>query len=370
MRLPSDEQEMRDYVRWLVRNRYQDALPILAASTSGFGSRLGLLERDLANARKLLGEFRGEQARSLHDPLRISRIGEDEKLHEFSQSLYYSVLECIARLQVMIELMLLYYGCLRIGVGRLPGVLTERGGVNYENEVGRIRRLRIRDVWADFKFPDVRGYVCSTSEKALLRRVLNRTAKTIRGYLLDLADFRRNFLAVHNKYKHTMVEIVDRYATVQRDAGIDCMPQFYVRSKERSPRKRQWRVYTYAVRSDERFLDYLESLIDKWATVTASLSDTHLQWLVNKGNAAFPRHIDVKPDEAPNVKAAIDGEPSFRHVVNFLGAFHITWMPKAVQRIERSLRRGYVARLALDIMDPRKLRKVRIARKSAQSSSS
>lgn len=358
-----EDKESRDYRRWLVKSGYHDVLPILASSISTFDSRLDLLEKDLATARKLLKDFHIEKAVALSDLNRSSSIGKDIKLHKLARELYYSVIECITRLQVLVEITLLYYGSLRIGAKHLPQLLTETWGVNLKDETSRIGKLRIRDVMTDFQFPDVSNYVCSKSQKSLLRSILRRTAITLRQFLQEIVEFRMRFSIVSNKYKHALVEIMDRYAVIGQTVRIECVPQFYVRSKERKPPAGHAKVCTYIVRVDEPFLDYLDALIGKWATVTVTLIDNYLQWLVNQGKPAFPRHIDIKPEERQQAKEAIDKEPSFRHVTNFEGIFHIIWKPKAVAKIEKGLQKRHIARLDFDLMDPRKLKKMSLTRK-------
>ncbi len=351
-----------EFKRWVVEHEYQDALPILATSIPNLNHRVGLLQKDLETARGLLQSVEEEQGEAINDPERSQRIGQDPKLHRLAIELYYAILDSIARLHGLVEILIVYYGTLRMGVGNLPKMLTDRRPVEYNVETKRIRRLRLTDLKRDFKFPNISDYQCTSDDRAFLREILSRTAKSLRQQLRDLASFRERFLAIHNKYKHSLVEDTSRFLVVRANGEINCIPQFYVRSKEQSPRSQQNRVYTYVVRVDEDFIDYLDSLIDKFATVIVSLVDTYIQWLANKGKPAFPRHVDLAQGDEGRLQSILEAESSFIHVKDLLPEFRVTWGLRAIQRVERGVERHHIARLSLDMLDPKKLKRFNIER--------
>ncbi len=355
--------DFRELKRWLINKGYHDALPILGTALPSLGSRVGLLERDLDAARGHLEKFRLEQTRAIRDPERAARIGEDPELHRIAKDLYYAVLDCLSRLHGLVEVLLLYYGTLRRGVRNLPKMLTDRRPIDTSDEIKRIQGLKLRELKQDFNYPDVSNYNCPTDDKVLLRAVLSRTAKELREYLQNLGVFRQRFLMVHNKYKHTLAEDVSKFLVVRRNGEVECVPQFYIRSKERSPRSQQPRVYTYAIRTDDALLDYLDSLIDQFATVMVSLVDSYIQWLANMGAPAFPRQFRFDPEEEDHLRAILDAEPSFLHVKDFLPEFRVSWSQKANERVERGMRHHHIAKLSMDILDPRKLKRFEIGKK-------
>ncbi len=348
--------DLRQFKTWVLQKGYEDVLPVLATSISNLDSRVELLERDLRTARKLLQEFQVEEAKALIEAGRQQNLGRDPELHRLAKDIYYSALDCISRLLVLTEILLVYYGSLRRGVGHLPRLLTERRPVRFDTEISRIGRLKLNEIYTDFRFPDVSGYSCESGEKAFLRRILSRTAKLLRSCLKDLVSFRCRFVVVYNKYKHTLVEDTSRIAVVERDQQLTCLLQLYVRSKELTPRTKRPRVYTYVIRVDESLLSYLDSVIDKFATIMVSLVNGHLQWLVNRGKPAFPQQVDVWEDERKELQRILDAEPSFIHVKEVRPEFHVRWKPSAAKRVESGIHRQHIVRLAADHMDPKGLR--------------
>ena len=123
------------------------------------------------------------------------------------------------------------------------------------------------------------------------------------------------------------------------------------------------RVYTYVIRTEDALLDYLDSLIDQFATVMVSLVDSYIQWLANRGAPAFPRQFRFDPEEEDHLRAILDAEPSFIHVKDFLPEFRVSWGQKANERVERGMHRHHIAKLSMDILDPRKLKRFEIRKK-------
>ncbi len=350
------DEEVQKLRRWILSTNLQDALALLGSSMSNLESRFVFVQRDIEAAHEAFEKFNTAVNGVLADQTRAKRVDDDLELHEQARELYYYVLECISRLASLTEILLLYYGSLRLGAKQLSRVLTERWAIDFSKEEARIGRLRLNDVEKDFRFPEVSDYDCTYEEKSLLRRVLRRTAGSLRSNLRTLVAFRRSFAVVYNKYKHALVETVHMYSVVRSGGTTSCIPQVYVRSKEKSSRSGRNKVFTYVVRVDFALFDYLESVIASFSTVMVSLIDGHLQWLLNAGESPFPLKVDAREDELKEIAKIVDRQSGSRHR-NFSGQIRLVWKPRAVARVERQLHNRHIARLDQDLMDPRKLRR-------------
>jgi len=130
------------------------------------------------------------------------------------KDVHYAELEVIQRLNILIELLAVYYRIIRTNLRELPKAIG-KGDISARqlySEFAYFKDQTLNDVWSNFKYPDVHGFSeLSPEEQKTLKNLLDKSVKQIHSLFCKIFEFQKRFRPVYNKCKHTLSELTGIY---------------------------------------------------------------------------------------------------------------------------------------------------------------
>lgn len=136
-----------------------------------------LLSKDLKEFEKKLKETLGKVSAA---PEEI--VPEDREMSTVFKSIHYSELEVIQRINILIELLAVYYRMIRTNFGELPKTIgrTDFRPSELYREFDYFNNQKLIDVWNNFKYPDVSHFTeLSIEDQDTLQELLRQSAQNI-----------------------------------------------------------------------------------------------------------------------------------------------------------------------------------------------
>lgn len=327
--------------KYLIDNELVDVYIFLITSADNLRNRANLLEIDLGSCRTQLEEI-------------LQRIEIDPKAFapnnratsELFKNLHYSVLEVIQRINILIELLAVYYRTIRENLKELPkrigkGDITKR---ELFKEFEYFGSQKLSDIKNNFKYPDVAHFKELTEEERnTLRDLLNESAQTVLGFFRHIHEFQQRFRSVYNKYKHTLSELTGIFGVDYANRQIQT--QVYVRHKEQNE------YFTYLIPISFDDIKYLREIGAKTCELLRILIDSALYYLLNEKGVFLPKTLFIEKEKHQSYQSICDKIQSY--VLPETSSKVIINPPtgKDAERINEALIQNHIYLMKKDIMN-------------------
>jgi len=334
----SDPQKVWNYLH---KNNYFDVFIFLISSADNLRNRAVLLDKNIKELeekiRKMIEKVSKEPEVIVPENLDISMMFKD---------IHYTELEVIQRINILIELLAVYYRMIRTDIRKLPKCIGRKDFSPKElyDEFNYFNSQKLTDVWTNFKYPDVTHFTeLSPEEQKTLHRLLTESAQKILDAFRKIFRFQRNFRTVYNKYKHTLSEFTGVF-------GIDktrklVLTHIYLRHKEKN------KICTYIIPASLDEVKYFTEIAARVYHLLRVLIDNTLLYIVNEERDFIPRTLFIeKKDEAKfkeiagKIQSCIMPAFSSKMIVKHPES-------KKLDEMNKKLREDHIYRMDKDILD-------------------
>ena len=275
MSYEKNQQEVNNY---LEKNDCLDVYLFLIASLDNLHSRANLLNKSTF-----------ELSQSLENLLLMLSQNAQVKQEEVARTikeLHYMELEVIQRINIFIELLVVYYHYIRVDIKALPQAVGDKHNF-LSSEYEFIEKQHISKIHEVFRYPDVEKFdELTTDEKNELIQSFNESVLIIENLFKDILKFKRNFKQVYNKYKHVMAEVTGAYAFHKEECVLES--RFYVRHKIND---KEYKIYTIPLSFE--IITYFKNVSRNIMNLFEAL-DNQLLYFSNEGKNIIPRQLFFK----------------------------------------------------------------------------
>jgi hypothetical protein len=262
------------------------------------------------------------------------------------KDIHYAELEVIQRLNIMIELLAVYYHLIRTNLRELSSAIgkTDISARELHREFAYFREQTSEDIWRNLKYPNVESFSeLSSEEKRILKGSLEESAKQIEIMFNTIFEFQERSRPVYNKYKHTLSEVTGIYGINKEAKRLET--QIYMRIKQNRD------VQTYIVGAGWEEAKYFREVSAMTYEILRVLIDSALLYLVNLGRDFIPRTLFIKDDNNifPNIASKIKScrIPNFESLVEIPVP-----NPETLKKFNREIQEHHVFLMNKDIMNP------------------
>ena len=180
----SDPTEVLNY--W-IENDYLDVAIFLITSLDNLRNRGNLLKRDLDELKRKLKEI---DDKIVQNP--DAAVPENLEISQLFKDFHYTELEVIQRVNILIELLAIYYLVMRKNLRELPKAIGSRD-VRFRElhkEFNYFVKQDIKDIWRNFKYPDATHFVeLSSEEQSTLGKILTKSAVSTLKKFREIYEF-------------------------------------------------------------------------------------------------------------------------------------------------------------------------------------
>jgi len=212
----------------------------------------------------------------------------NKEVSSYIKDIHYAELEVIQRLNILIELLSVYYHIIRTDLRELPKAIgkSDISVKEIHKEFEYFKNQTLVDIWTNFRFPNTDSFPELTAEeRKVLRSILEESAKEIHRMFGEIFEFQRRFRPIYNKYKHSLGEITGIYGINKEQKKLET--QLYLRLKQNE------NVQTYVVGAGSEEAKYLQEISGMTYEVLRVLIDSALLFLVNIGKNFAPKTVFV-----------------------------------------------------------------------------
>jgi hypothetical protein len=271
-----------EILQYLKQNDYVDVYTFLILSADNLRNRGILLKNSIERfEEKIARALSKVEANPDVDP-------HNREMSTYIKDVHYAELEVIQKMNIMIELLAVYYHFIRTNLRELPRAIGAKDfpprELNSEFDYFKIQTFE--DIWRNLRYPNV-GSFCelSSEEKEILQGFLKDSAKEIQRRLCEVFEFQERFRPIYNKYKHTLVELTGIYG-INKEAKT-LTTQIYMRIKQDGNFK------TYIVGGGYEEAKYFYEISGMTYEILNVLIDVALLFLVNLGKDFIPRTLST-----------------------------------------------------------------------------
>jgi hypothetical protein len=335
----------KDVLEYLRHNDYLDVFVFLINSADNLRVRGILLKGSIARLEeKIANALRKIEENPDVDP-------HDKEMSNYIKDIHYAELEVIQKLNIMIELLAVYYHLIRTDLKALPKAIGKRDipPKMLHKEFAYFKNQTMDEIWKNLRYPDVESYSeLSPDEKRILKGFLEESAKQIAFMFKEIFEFQKRFRPIYNKYKHTLSEITGIYGINKQAKKLET--QIYLRIKQDG----NFQTYIVGAGSDEA--KYLREISGMTYEILRVLIDSALLYLANLGRNSIPKTLFVKDDSNtfPKIVSKIKScrTPSFESMVEIPIPD-----PEILKRFNKEIQEHHVYVMNKDIMNPKDMLK-------------
>lgn len=330
---------------YLHTNNYFDVYIFLISSSDNLRNRAILLSKNL---REFEGKLKETVGKVSAKPDEI--VPESLEISTLFKSVHYNELEVIQRINILIELLAIYYRTIRTNLRELPKVIgrTDFRPRELYREFEYFNNQKLHDVWTNFKYPDVSHFnELSAEEQNTLQELLEQSAQNILDAFKWIFQFQKNFRTVYNKYKHSLSEFTGVFG-IDRTRKL-VQTHIYLRHKKNN------RFYTYMIPASFDEVKYFNEVGARVYKLLRVLIDNTLLSLVNEEKDFIPRTLFIeKRDEgkfkeiANKIQSCIMPEFTSKMKVNLPDQENL-------EKINKILREHHIYQMKKDILDTESL---------------
>ncbi|MEM3403756.1 MAG: hypothetical protein QXJ17_04410 [Nitrososphaeria archaeon] len=274
----SNPQRVKQY---LISNNYLEVLIFLIISLDNLRERMTLLDKNITGLKEQMDKISKE---SLSDPQNLTP--DNPAANTMFKALHYTELEIIQKINILTELLAIYYHTIRIDVRKLPTCIGRKDFPPKElyKEFEYFNRQSVNDVWANFHYPNVRNFkeLCQ-EQRETLQNILDESAKKILECFKKIYLFQRNFRNVYNKYKHSLSEITGIFGI---DINVSIIrSHIFVRHKENDG------VKTALIPVSPEEVEYFTEIASCVYRVMLAMIEGAILYIVNEEKDCVPRRV-------------------------------------------------------------------------------
>jgi len=278
------------------------------------------------------------------DPDKI--VPENREISLMFKDIHYTELEVIQRINILIELLAVYYHIIRTNLRELPKCIgkTDFPPKELRKQAEYFNKQTLTEVWTNFKYPDVSHFIeLSNEEQNLLKELLEESARKILDAFKEIYQFQRNFRTIYNKYKHTLSEFTGVFGLDKIRKEIQT--HIYVRHKENQ------KIYTYVIPASLDEVKYFYEIAARVYHLLRVLIDNTLLYIVNEEKDFIPRTLFIEKKYETMFKE-IASKVQSCIMPNFTSKM-IVKPPdqKSIKQINKKLRKEHIYRMNKDILD-------------------
>jgi len=221
----ADPQKLLSYLH---ETKYADVLIFLIISSQNLQSRVNLVDK---NIKELEEKIKKITKKVEENPNAI--VPNDTEISSTFRDIHYTELEVIQRLNILIELLAVYYRTIRTDVRKMPKLIGRKDfrPKKLYQEFNYFNNQKLGDVWTNFKYPNVKYFSELTpQEQSVLKQLLKESAQKILEGFKEIFQFQRKFRIIYNKYKHTLSELTGLFGIDEK--GKRLQTHIYIRHKE------------------------------------------------------------------------------------------------------------------------------------------
>lgn len=343
----ADPQKLLSYLH---KSEYADVLIFLIISSQNLQSRVNLVDK---NIKELEEKIKKITKKVEENPNAI--VPNDTEISSTFRDIHYTELEVIQRLNMLIELLAVYYHMIRTDVRRMPKSIGRKDFSFKElyQEFDYFNNQKLTDVWTNFKYPNVKYFSELTpQEQSVLKQLLKESAQKILEGFKEIFQFQRKFRSIYNKYKHALSELTGLFGIDEKRNQIET--HIYMRDKAND----KFCTYIIPVGCDE--VHYFIEIATRVYKLLHVLIDNMLLYIVNQEKDFIPRALFIEKKDERMFRGIMKKARSFI-VPNFTSKVGIKPPePKEINKVNQKLREDHICRINKDILDLGTLLKVGI----------
>jgi len=329
-----------EILQYLKQNDYVDVYVFLINSADNLRNRGILLKNSIERLdEKIVAALRKVEENPDIDP-------HNKEVSNYIKDIHYAELEVIQRLNILIELLAVYYHFARTNLRELPRAIGKRDIPPKElhEEFVYFKDQTLEDIWRNLRYPDVESFSeLSSEEKRTLKGFLLESVKQLQIMFKRIFEFQERFRPIYNKYKHTLSEVTGIYGINKEAKRLET--QIYLRIKQDGS------FQTYVVGAGWEAAKYLREISGMTYEILRITIDSALLYLANLGKNFIPRTLFIKDDNNmfQNIASKIKScrVPSFESVVEIP-----TPDPEILTRFNKEIQEHHVYIMNKDIMNP------------------
>lgn len=326
---------------YLTKKKYFNLYIFLKISLANIENRSNFIKKEIKEL-----ENKIKKAEEL-DKNKDGLTQHDTKVVDIFRDIHYRVLEIIAKINIFIELLAVYYNLIRKDIRKLP---TSIGQKDFDrnklyDEFKYFNKQKIENILTNFKYPNVKIFnKLSQKEQIDLEKLLKKSAEEILKYFKDIYKFQKNFRSIYNKYKHTPSEFTGQYEYKRGRSEITS--EIYVRSKEKNKK------YTYIIPVGFEIKEYFKEIEKKVSYILSVLIDNILLFIINRERDCIPRNIKFKKEDGLKYKKIKEKIKSYITPDNFIrNGREIMIIPVLNNKALNKLKDDYIYKKEGDIFE-------------------
>jgi len=327
--------------KYLADNNYLDVYIFLISSLDNLGNRAVLLGD---NIKELEEKIKKMIEKVSANPDEI--IPENRGISLMFKDIHYTELEVIQRINILIELLAVYYHIMRTDLRELPKCIgkTDFPPKELRREFNYFNTQKLADVWTNFEYPDVSRFTeLSVEEQNTLRELLEESARKILDAFKEIFRFQKNFRTIYNKYKHTLSEFTGVFGLDKVRKEIQT--HIYVRHKGND------KFYTYMIPVSLNEIKYFSEIAARVYYLLRVLIDDTLLHIVNEEKDFVPRTLFIEKTHEKRFKEISDKIQSCI-MPEFISKMIVNPPDqKTLKQINRKLQEQHVYIMNKDILD-------------------
>jgi len=270
----------------------------------------------------------------------------NKEMSNYIKDIHYAELEVIQRLNILIELLAVYYHFIRTNLRELPRAIGKRdiSPKELHEEFKYFQDQTLEDIWRNLRYPSVESLSeLSSEEKRTLNGFLVESVRQIKIMFNRIFEFQERFRPIYNKYKHTLSEVTGIYGINREAKRLET--QIYLRIKQDGA------FQTYVIGAGSETAKYLREISGMTYEILRITIDSALLCLVNLGKEFIPRTLFIRDDNnmfqsiASKIKSC--RTPSFESVVEIQKPD-----PEILQRFNKEILEHHVYIMNKDVMNP------------------
>jgi len=338
----SDPKRVKQY---LIDNNYIQVLFFLIYSLDNLRERNILLDKNITELQEQINKI----FELLNDPKNF--VPDNPKVNSMFKALHYTTLEIIQRINILIELLAIYYHIIRTDLRKLPTSVGKKDFPPKElyKEFEYFNNQSLAEIWNNFHYPDVEYFKeLGREEKDTLQNILDKSATKILEAFKEIYLFQKNFRIIYNKYKHNLSEITGFFG-VDYNAKI-IRTHVFVRHKENGGFK------TGVIPVSPNEVKYFSEVALRVYVVSLALIEGALLYIVNEERDCVPMRIFPRTEKYKEIADKIQSciMPSFTskgiakppnqkdvsRIDKVIQEKHIYWMNKDILDLDSLLKEG------------------------------
>ena len=335
--------------KYLHRHNYFEIFQFLTLSLDNIKNRTKLLEKDIKEIEKKMEELPVKVKEKL-DKNPDAIVSHDPNISSLIKDIHYEELEIILKINILVELLALYYHFIRTDFTKLPTSVGKRDFPKNKlyKEFDYFKDQKPKDVWENFKYPNVDSFIkLSNNDRKTLKQLLAESAKNALEAFKEIYKFQDNFRCVYNKYKHNLSEITGLLGYDKSKNLIQS--HIYIRDKENN------KICSYTIPVTPEAINYFYEIGEKTYNLLRVLIDNILLYIVNEEKDFLPRTLFIEKKDKQKYETIVKKVtscvmPEIREKLTIKAPG-----PKEIKRIAKAIQEDFIFKLNRDIKEIKKV---------------